>query len=131
MSDSRPAFTNTSCDNSMMTSVAIWRSSLACRARKDRPQKLTPPMLFARYQADPTLCDLKRKDRAARSPRTAHSARGMGGRFARPKAPRGPSLYDVGTGRSSAPPFHHCGSVRGGWQRHATHVSVLSRSQGR
>jgi hypothetical protein len=36
------------------------------RARKDRPRRLDPPMLFARYQADPALCTLPRKGRAAK-----------------------------------------------------------------
>jgi hypothetical protein len=37
----------------------------ATRARLDRPTRLDPAMLFARYQAEPALCELKRKARAA------------------------------------------------------------------
>ncbi len=35
------------------------------RARADRPRVFDPAMLFARYQAEPALCGLKRKARAA------------------------------------------------------------------
>lgn len=35
------------------------------RARADRPTKFDPPMLFARYQAQPELCDQRRKARAS------------------------------------------------------------------
>jgi hypothetical protein len=35
------------------------------RARSDRPTKFDPAMLFARYQAEPALCGLRRKARAA------------------------------------------------------------------
>jgi len=34
------------------------------RARHDRPTRLDPAMLYARYQAEPALCELKRKARA-------------------------------------------------------------------
>ena len=37
----------------------------ASRAREDRPRRLDPFLLFARYKADPVLCALKRKERAA------------------------------------------------------------------
>lgn len=37
----------------------------ASRARHDRPRQLDPLMLFGRYKADPALCALSRKPRAA------------------------------------------------------------------
>lgn len=45
--------------------ITIVSRPAASRARADRPTKFDPPMLFARYQAEPTLCAERRKARAS------------------------------------------------------------------
>jgi hypothetical protein len=45
--------------------ITIVSTPARSRARADRPTKFDPAMLFAHYQAEPALCEMKRKARAS------------------------------------------------------------------